>query len=111
MLKGMEPIALINGFQKKLNCLRTFQRKTLRVYVGLGLGNLFQKKPIRLEPTQGQRHKLLTNLRSTLDQGFLTLMIKDPIKVGYLRLSDPCRSVSRHPRTGSGTLIADARDT
>ena len=106
----MEPIALTSGFQKELNCLRTFQGKRLREYVDLGHGNLVQRKSIRLEPTQGQRHKSLTNLRPTLDQGFQILMKKDPIKVGYLNLSNACRFVSRHPTTGSGTSIADARD-
>ena len=48
--------------------------------------------------------------RSTLDQRFQILMKDDPIKVGYLNLSDLCRSVSKHPTTASGTSIADARD-
>ena len=108
----MELTALISGFQKEPRQLRILlQEKKLREDKDLELGNILQRKSISLEPTQGQRHNTITNLRSTLDQGFLALMIKDPIKVGYLRLSDPCRSVSRHPRTGSGTLIADARDT
>ena len=113
----MVPIALTSGFQKELICLRPFQGKRLREYVNLkstidlGHGNLFQRKLNRLEPNQGQRHKSLTNLRTTLDQGFQILMKKDSIKVGYLNLSDLCRFVSRHPTTGSGTSIADARDT
>ena len=76
----------------------------------LEFGSLFQRKSVSLEPTQGQRHNTITNLRSTLDQRLWELMIKDPIKVGYLSLSNPCRSVSKHPRTESGTLTADARD-
>ena len=117
MLRSMVPIAPISGFQKELICLRPFQGKRLREYlslesiIDLGHGNMSQRKLKRLEPNQCQRHKSLTNLRSTLDQGFLILIKKDPIKVGYLSLSDPCRFVSRHPTTGSGTSIADARDT
>ena len=113
----MVPIALTSGFQKELICLSPFQGKRLREYISLestkdlGHGNLIQRKLNRLEPNQGQRHKSLTDLRSTLDQGFRTLMKKDPIKFGYLSLSDPFRSVSRHPTTGSGISIADARDT
>ena len=114
--RSMAPIVLTSGFQKELICLRPFQGNRLREYINLestidlGHGNLFQRKLKRLEPDQGQKHKPLTNLRSTLDQGFRTLMKKDPIKVGYLNPSDLCRFVSRHPTTGSGTLIADARD-
>ena len=116
MPKSMVPIAPIRGFQKELICLRPFQGKRLREYISLesitdiGHRNLSQKGLKRLEPNQGQRHKSLTNPRSTLDQRFRILMKKDPIKVGYLNLSDLCRFVSRHPTTGSGTSIADARD-
>ena len=77
----------------------------------LELGRIFQRESIGLEPTKGQRHNTITNLRSTLDRRLWELMIKDPIKVGYLRLSNLCRSVSKHPRTESGTSTADARDT
>ena len=90
--------------------MRILQGKKLREDKDLELGNIFQGKSVSLEPTQGQRHKTITNLRSTLDQRLWELMIKDPIKVGYLSLSNPCRSVSRHPRIENGTLIADARD-
>ena len=58
----------------------------------------------------GPINNTVTNLRSTLDKRLWELMIKDPIKVGYLSLSNPCRSVSKHPRIENGTLIADARD-
>ena len=91
--------------------MRILQRKKLREDTDLELENIFQGKSVSLEPTQGQRHRSHTNLRSTLDQGLWALMIKDPIKVGYLSLSDLCRSVSRHPRTESGISTADARDT
>ena len=90
--------------------MRILQGKKLREDKDLELGNIFQGKSVSLEPTQGQRHNTITNLRSTLDQRLWELMIKDPIKVGYLSLSNPCRSVSRHPRIENGTLIADARD-
>ena len=109
-------IAPINRFQKEQTCLKPFQGKRLRKYISLesiidlGHGNLSQKRLECLEPNQGQRHKSHTNLRPTLDQGFRILMKKDPIKVGYLNLSNLCRFVSRHPTTGSGTSIADARD-
>ena len=91
--------------------MRILQGKKLREDKDLELGNIFQGKSVSLEPTQGQRHNTITNLRSTLDQRLWELMIKDPIKVGYLSLSDSCRFVSKHPRIENGTLIADARDT
>ena len=90
--------------------MRILQGKKLREDKDLELGNIFQGKSVSLEPTQGQRHKTITNPRSTLDRGLWELMIKDPIKVGYLSLSNPCRSVSKNPRIENGTLIADARD-
>ena len=117
MPRSMVPIAPISGFQKELICLRPFQGKRLREYISLesiidlGHGNLPQKRLKRLEPNQGQRHRSDTNLRSTLDQRFQILMKDDPIKAGYLNLSDLCRFVSKHPTTASGTSIADARDT
>ena len=91
--------------------MKILQRKKLREDKGLELGNIFQGKSVSLEPTQGQRHNTITNPRTTLDRGLWKLMIKDPIKVGYLNLSDLCRFVSRHPTTRSGTSITDARDT
>ena len=117
MPRSMVLIAPINGFQKEQTCLKPFQGKRLRKYISLksimdlGHGKLLQKRLKRLEPNQGQRHRSHTNLRSTLVQRFQILMKEDPIKVGYLDLSDLCRSVSKHPTTASGTSIADARDT
>ena len=91
--------------------MRILQGKKLREDKDLKLGNIFQGKSVSLEPPQGQRHNTITNPRSILDRGERRLMIKDPIKVGYLSLSNLCRSVSKHPRTKSGTLTVDARDT
>ena len=90
--------------------MRILQGKKLREDKDLELGNIFQEKSISLEPTQGQRHNTVTNPRSTLDRGIWELMIKDPIKVGYLSLSNLCRFVSKHPKTENGTSTADARD-
>ena len=109
----MELTALISGFQKEPRQQRILlQEKKLREDKDPELGNTSQGKSKSLEPTLGQRRKAITSprSRSTLDQGLWELMIEDPIKFGYLSLSDPCRSVSRHPRIENGTLIADARD-
>ena len=90
--------------------MRILQGKKLREDNDLELGSIFQGKSVSLEPTQSQRHKTITSLRSTLDRGLWELMIKDPIKVGYLSLSNLCRFVSKHPRTENGTSTADVRD-
>ena len=109
----MELIALISGFQKEPRQQRILlQEKKLREDKDPELGNTSQGKSNSPEPTLGQRRRLITSprSRSTLDRGLWKLMIEDPIKVGYLSLSNPCRSVSKHPRIENGTLIADARD-
>ena len=111
MQGSMELTTLISGFQKEPRQLRILQEKKLREDNDLELGNVFQGKSNSLEPTQGQRHNTITNPRSILDRGLWELMIKDPIKVGYLRLSNLCRFVSKHPRTESGTSTVDAPDT
>ena len=113
MLRSMELTALINGSQKEPRRQRILlQEKKLREDKDPELGNNPQGKPKSLEPTLGQRHRLITSprSRSTLDQGLWELMTEDPIKVGYLSLSDSCRFVSKHLRIRNGTLIADARD-
>ena len=113
MQGSMELTALISGFQKEPRQLRILlQEKKLSEDKDLELGNVFQRKSNSLEPTRGQRRKVVTSPRSrlTLDRGLWELMTEDPIKVGYLSLSNPCRSVSKHPRIENGTLIADARD-
>ena len=114
MLRSMEQTTLINGFQKEPRQQRILpQEKKLREDRDPEPGNNPQGKPKSLEPTLGQRHRLIISPRSrliTLDQGLWELITEDPIKVGYLSLSDSCRCVSKHPRIGNGTLIADARD-
>ena len=113
MLRSMEQTALINGSQKEPRLQRILpQEKKLREDRDPEAGNNPQGKPKSLEPTLGQRHRLIISPRSrlTLDQGLWELMIEDPIKVGYLSLSDSCRCVSKHPRIENGILIADARD-
>ena len=107
----MELTAPISGFQKEPRQQRILlQEKKLREDKDPELGNTFQGKSNSLESTLGQRHKVSISPRSILDQRTWELMIDDPIKVGYLSLSNPCRSVSKHPRTEYGTLIVDARD-
>ena len=114
MLRSMEQTVPINGSQKEPRLQRILpQEKKLREDRHSEPGNNPQGKPKSIEPTLGQRHRLIISPRSklTLDQGLWELMIEDPRKVGYLSLLKFYRCVSRHPRTRNGILIVDAQDT
>ena len=113
MQRSMEQTALINGSQKEPRLQRILpQEKKLREDRDPEPGNNPQGKPKSLEPTLGQRHRIIISPRSklTLDQGLWELMTEDPRKVGYLSLLDSFRCVSKHPRIGNGILTVDARD-
>ena len=113
MLRSMEQTTPINGSQKEPRLQRILpQEKKLREDRDPEPGNNPQGKPKSLEPTLGQRHRLIISPRSKLilDQGLWELMTENPRKVGYLSLVDSFRCVSKHPRIGNGILTADARD-
>ena len=113
MPRSMEQVALTDGSLKKPRLQRILpQEMKLREDRDPEPRNNPQGKSKSLEPTLGQRHRLIISPRSrlTLDQGLWELMTEDPRKVGYLSLFDSFKCVSKHPRIGNGILIADARD-